>query len=143
MAKQIFQWNAGVIEVQPPANAPEGCPPVQITLGTITATWGEDDPPPPAPNWATFRTELADNDTYLRVIAADVGRGMLLNLAVERLHALSGAKYLDGLMEVVTLWNRIVVSLTTPLTQEEIGTLNNLSTTNNVPFALNSNGLLG
>lgn len=143
MAKQTFTWDAGVIVVDPPAGAPEGCPPAEITLGNITVTWGEDDPLPPAPDWATFRTALADNDTYLRVIAADVGRGMLLNLAVERLHALSGAVYLVGLTEVVTLWNKIVIALQTPLTQEEIDTLNTLGTTNNVSFALDAQGLLG
>jgi hypothetical protein len=45
MAKQAYQWDAGTIEISPPANAPQGCPPAVLTIGTVTVQWGEDSPP--------------------------------------------------------------------------------------------------
>lgn len=66
----------------------------------------------------------------------------MMMLTVERLHTLTGQNYLTSLSEIVRQWNKLVNNLTTPLTEEEINELNTLATVSNVPFNINSNGLL-
>lgn len=67
--KQSFQWNAGEIEVQPPSNAPDGCPPCKLALGLVTVTWGEDRISKIAP--FVFQSRFTDSELAAIQLSTD------------------------------------------------------------------------
>jgi hypothetical protein len=67
--RKSFQWDVGTIQLTPPPNAPEGCPPAEITIGVVTVAWGEDRPRKLPP--FVFQSRFTDSELAAIQLATD------------------------------------------------------------------------
>jgi hypothetical protein len=134
MAKQSYQWDAGTITVQPPAGAPEGCPPCELSIGVVTVSWGENDPVVQV-DWVGFRTAIVQSPAFKRIVAFDLVTFTMLN-SVMWLIASDPSKAI----ETVQYWNQLA-ALADP-TAEEIAELNGIAAEHHAPFVLDEYGMM-
>jgi hypothetical protein len=131
MARQSYQWNAGTITIQPPAGAPNGCPPCELVIGTVTVSWGQDI----EPNWPGFRLAMMQSAAFLRIANASAPLFVMLN-SVMWLIATDPTK----LQETALIWNQLA-TIAQP-TEAEITALNAIAATNQIPLQLNESGMI-
>jgi hypothetical protein len=94
--------------------------------------------PPTVPNWRSFRASLVMSSAYGRITGHNNQTLAILPVLVNVAFLLDS----DALraVEFAGLWNAIA-TIAEPTT-EEITALNSIAATNNVPFQLNSEGLI-
>lgn len=91
----------------------------------------------PDPEWGGFRAALYSNAAWMRVLDANPA---VSSVIVASLFQASQNPSL--LVEVTVLWNGAIEGMETPLSAEEIDSLNAIASSNHIPLRLDENGVM-
>ena len=91
----------------------------------------------PQPDWTNFRIALYGNLAWKRVLNSNPATGSAIATTLWQVAANPSL-----LTEVKLLWDGLIGSLDTPLTNQDIDELNAIASSNHIPLKLGEDGLM-